>query len=344
MFVIREALAFLAEGRSLDAEIAKGAMRELMSGSCSEAQIGAFLMGLRAKGETVEELVAFAETMRSLCVKIRPKLKSDALLTDLCGTGGAPLKTFNVSTIAAFVVAGAGVAVAKHGNRGITSQCGSADVLEALGVNLNAQPKDVERAIEEIGIGFMFAPNFHLAMRHVAEARKELGIRTVFNMLGPLANPANAQAQLLGVFSKELIEKYPEVLRALGVKRALVVHGLDGVDEISISGRTLVGELKNGAIQHYELNPESFGFRPARPEEIGSLPATQSAELTKQILSGKLRDARYEMVLMNAGAAIYVSGKTQSLEESIARAQESIQNGSAFEKLRLLVRRLSVSG
>ncbi len=335
--MMQEALALLAEGQDLSAEITRGAMTELMSGCCSEAQVGAFLMGLRIKGTTVEEAISFAETLRSLCLRIRPRLKGDALLTDVCGTGGAPVKTFNVSTVSAFVVAGAGVPVAKHGNRGVTSPCGSADVLEALGGNLNVSPQAVERSIEEIGIGFLFAPNFHPALKYVAKSRKELGIRTVFNMLGPLVNPADPQAQLLGVFSQELVGMFPKVLRALGVQRALVVYGLDGVDEVSILGKTLIAELKDGTIRHYELNAQSLGFRLAKPEEIESLPAAQSAEVTRQILSGKLRDARYEMVLLNAGAAIYVSGKAASLEEGIAQAEESIKSGSALEKLRLLV-------
>jgi anthranilate phosphoribosyltransferase len=335
--MIQEALALLAEGRTLWGEIATGAMRELMSGRCSEAQVGAFLMGLRLKGETVEEIVSFAEALRCLCVKIRPRWKGDALLTDVCGTGGAPLKTFNVSTVSAFVVAGAGVPVAKHGNRGITSRCGSADVVEALGGNLSVPPPAVERSIEEIGIGFLFAPNFHPALKHVAKTRKELGIRTIFNMLGPLVNPARPQAQLLGVFSEQLVEMFPEVLRALGVRRALVVYGLDGVDELSILGKTLIAELKDGKIHCYELNAQSLGFRLAQPEEIASLSAAQSAQVTKQILLGKLRDARYEMVLLNAGAGIYVSGVAASLEEGIAQADESISHGCAFEKLRLLV-------
>lgn len=335
--LIQEALTLLAEGRSLCGELATGVMKELMSGRCSEAQMGAFLMGLRIKGETVEEIVSLAQILRRLSVKIRPRLKGDALLTDVCGTGGALLKTFNVSTVSAFVVSGAGVPVAKHGNRGMTSPCGSADVVEALGGNLSTPPQAVERSIEEIGIGFLFAPHFHPAMRHVAKTRKELGIRTVFNMLGPLVNPAGPQAQLLGVYSQQLVETFPQVLRALGVRRGLVVYGLNGVDELSILGKTLIGELNDGVIRHYELDAQSLGFRLAQPEEIESLPAAQSAEVTRRILSGKLQDARYEMVLLNAGAGIYVSGRATSLEEGIAQADESIKSGSALEKLKLLV-------
>lgn len=335
--MMQEALTLLAEGRPLASEIAKGAMAELMSGSCSEAQVGAFLMGLRIKGANVEEIVSLAEALRCLCVRIRPCLKGNMLLTDVCGTGGAPVKTFNVSTVSAFVVAGAGVPVAKHGNRGVTSPCGSADVIEALGGNLNIPPQVVERSIAEIGIGFLFAPVFHPALKHVAKTRKELGIRTVFNMLGPLINPAGPQAQLIGVYSQELVETFPKVLRALGVQRALVVYGLAGLDELSILGETLIGELKDGTIRHYELDARSLGLRLAQPAEIESLPAAQSAELTRQILAGKLRDARYEMVLLNAGAGVYVSGKAASLEDGIAQAEESIRSGSAFEKLRLLL-------
>jgi anthranilate phosphoribosyltransferase len=302
-----------------------------MKGQCTEAQIGAFLLGLRMKGETVEEITAFAEKMRSLCVRISPRV--NGLLTDIVGTGGAPLKTFNVSTVSAFVVAGAGVPVAKHGNRGVSSGCGSADVLEALGVNLLLEPARVQEAIEHIGMGFMFAPHFHPAMKHVAKARKELGLRTVFNLLGPLTNPAGAPAQLLGVFCLELVDIYPEVLRKLGVRRALVVYGVDGVDEISITDETRASLLNAGEISSLRLHPRAYGLRAAQPDEIANLSPAESARLTIELLSSRVKDARYEMVLLNAGAAIFVSQRANSIEAGLARAEESIRSGGALEKL-----------
>ena len=333
--MMNQALQLLAERTHLSREIARSTMEELMSGRCSEAQLGAFLMGLRFKGETVEEITALAETMRTFCVRIEPRV--NGVLTDVVGTGGARLKTFNVSTVSAFVAAGAGVPVAKHGNRGVTSGCGSADLLEALGLNLNLEASQVSEAVEQVGIGFLFAPKFHPAMKHVAKARKELGIRTVFNILGPLANPAGARAQLLGVFNEELVEVYTHVVQRLGVERALVVYGIDGIDEISITGETRANFLQNGTISQLTLNPKMFGFQTARPEEIASLPPAQSARVTYELLVGKIKDARYEMVLCNAGAAIYVGGAARSIEEGIEKAETSLQSGAALDKLRRLI-------
>ncbi|HED04805.1 MAG TPA: anthranilate phosphoribosyltransferase, partial [Candidatus Fraserbacteria bacterium] len=291
---LRQALARLAERRDLDAALAMGALSAIMEGQAGEAQIGAFLMGLRVKGETIAEITALAQVMREKSVKIRPRIHVGAtgrspLLTDLCGTGGAPIKTFNVSTIAAFVVAGAGVPVAKHGNRSVSSLCGSADLLEALGLDLLAEPTTIERGIEEIGLGFLFAPHFHPAMVHAAPVRRALGLRTVFNLLGPLTNPADAQAQLLGVFRPDLVETYPQVLRNLGTARALVVHGEGGLDELSTIGSTLIGELREGQVRSYKITPEQFGLRRARQEQICALPPAQSAKLARQLLSGRLK-------------------------------------------------------
>jgi len=334
-----EALKLLAEGCDLPAELARAAMEQLMEGKAPEAQIGAFLMGLRLKGETVEEIAAFAQVMREKSIQIRPNVEGmEGLLTDVCGTGGAKVKTFNVSTLTAFMAAGAGVPVAKHGNRGVTSPCGSADLLERLGVDLDAPPARIERGIEEIGVGFLFAPKFHPAMRHAAPVRRALGVRTVFNLLGPLTNPAGVEAQLLGVFDPKLTEIYPEVLRALGARRALVVHGRDGLDELSTVGETRVGELNDGKIRHYELRPEELGLRRAAPYQIGALPPEESARLALKLLKGELRDERYEMLLLNAGAAIYVGGGAASLEEGLARAEESLRSGAAYEKLQGLIR------
>lgn len=334
-----QALHLLAERRDLDSAVTRGAMNELMDGCAVEAQIGAFLMGLRAKGETVEEITAFAQVMREKSIRIRPRVPTGKLLTDVCGTGGAKRKTLNVSTIAAFVVAGAGVPIAKHGNRGVTHPCGSADLLQALGVNLEAPPETVSDCIEEIGIGFLFAPVFHPAMRHAAPVRRVLGVRTVFNVLGPLINPAGAQAQLIGVFDPKLIKIYPQVLRALGLKRVLVAHGTDGLDELSTVGPTQVAELHEGKIQHYEIRPEAFGFRRTTPERIQALSPRESAALALELLKNHLNDERYELLLLNAGAGIYVGNGASSIDEGLAHAEESVKSGSAYEKLKLLIER-----
>ena len=336
---LRQALAQLAERRDLGRTLAIGALSAIMEGQAGEAQIGAFLMGLRVKGETIAEITALAQVMREKSVKIRPRIAGEPLLlTDLCGTGGAPIKTFNVSTIAAFAVAGAGVPVAKHGNRSMSSLCGSADLLEALGLDLFAEPAAIERGIEEIGLGFLFAPHFHPAMVHAAPVRRALGLRTVFNLLGPLTNPAGAQAQLLGVFRPDLVETYPQVLRNLGTASALVVHGEGGLDELSTIGPTLIGELREGQVRSYRITPEQFGLRRARQEQICALPPAESAKLARRLLSGRLKDEHYEMLLLSSGAGIYVGGGAESLEKGLARAEESIAGGAAYDKLRRLIK------
>jgi anthranilate phosphoribosyltransferase len=326
--VIVHALRSLAEGQDLSSELAYAAMMDIMSGRCTDAQIGAFLLGLRIKGETVAELTAMAQALRAVCVPVRPRVARP--LIDICGTGGAPLKTFNVSTVSAFVVAGAGGVVAKHGNRGVTSQCGSADLLEALGITVHLTASEVERALEELGIGFLFAPQFHPAMQHVAKARRELGVRTVFNLLGPLVNPAPIEAHLLGVFSAELVEPYAQILRSLGVARALVVYGVDGVDEVSITGPTMVAELCDAHIRTYTVTPEVFALRRAKPEEIAALAPAESARLTCALLQSTIKGAPYEMVLLNAGAAIYLGGGASSWEAGLEKAAESIVSGAAW--------------
>ncbi|NOX44818.1 MAG: anthranilate phosphoribosyltransferase [Caldiserica bacterium] len=335
MDAIRRAIGLLAEGRDIGPELAEAAVGEIMEGRCTPAQIAGFLVGLRAKGETPEEIAAMARAMRAHAVRISPKV--DRPPVDLCGTGGAPLKTYNVSTVASFVVAGAGIPVAKHGNRSHTSKCGSADLMEALGVNLGAPPGAVEAAIETVGIGFLFAPVFHPAMRHAAGPRRELGIRTAFNLLGPLTNPAGVKRQLLGVGAPELVEVYPEVLRLLGAERALVVHGIGGVDEISLLGETLVGELRDGEVTHYRIRPEAFGLGRATPEEVGPLDPPAAAAAARAILRGEERGARGDMVLLNAAAAIYVAGGAPSIEAGLELAAESIECGAAHAALEGLV-------
>lgn len=330
--MLRECIGKLAEGKQLASEEAKAAMMEIMSGNASESQIGAFLMGLRAKGETVEEITAFAEVMRHKSVRISPKVQGR--LVDTCGTGGAPLKTFNISTISAFVAAGAGVPVAKHGNRCVTSKCGSADVLEALGANISQEPHLVEKSIEKIGIGFLFAPTFHPAMRYAIKTRKEIGVRTIFNILGPLTNPAGAKGQLIGVFSEELVKKIPLVMQKLGIEKGLVVYGVDGLDEISTLGKTIVGEVSNDGVKHFELSPSDLGLRKANYRNITISAIEEGSKIMKDILIGEEKSSeRRDIVIANAGAAIYVGEKADNILDGIELAKESIESGRAYRKL-----------
>lgn len=336
--MIKEGIKKLAEGLDLTYVEAREIMKEVMTGKATEAQLGAFLTALRMKGETVEEVTAFASVMREFCYKISPKV--DGRLVDTCGTGGDKIKTFNVSTASAFVISGAGIPVAKHGNRSVTSRCGSADVLERLGFNLDLEPKAVERMIERVGIGFMFAPRFHPAMRYAVKPRRELGIRTVFNVLGPLTNPANVDAQVLGVYSGKWLKPVAYVLKNLGCKEAMVVYGLDGVDELSVTGKTLVAWLKDGEVAMMEVAPEKFGFRKAEPEEVRGLNPVESSDLIFKLLNDRLspRDPRRSMVLLNAAAGIVVGGKAESLAEGIEVAAESIESGAAYRRLRDMVK------
>ncbi|MEM3551293.1 MAG: anthranilate phosphoribosyltransferase [Candidatus Bathyarchaeia archaeon] len=335
--MIQMVIQKLVEKRDLKYAEACEAMRAIMAGDATQSQIASFLTALRMKGETIEEISAFASTMMEFCRKIKPKV--NGRLVDTCGTGGDKLKTFNISTAAAFVAAGAGVAIAKHGNRSVTSKCGSADVLENLGVNLNVKLETVEKAIENIGIGFMFAPAFHPAMKNVAHVRKELGIRTVFNILGPLANPACANARIIGVYEASLVDKIVMVLKRLNIEEAMVCHGLDGLDEISTIGKTLIAWLRNGEIKTLEVTPENFGIRNARPEEIGGTSPEESAELTFKILYGilKERNPKRDIVLVNAAAAIIVGGKAEDYGYAMELARESIESGSAYKKLKDLL-------
>jgi anthranilate phosphoribosyltransferase len=328
---MKEVIARLVDGFDLTRDEANSSMKTIMSGEATPAQIGSFLTALRIKGETVEEISEFAKIMREFASTIHPKV--EGTLVDTCGTGGDLLNTFNISTISALVVAGAGIPIAKHGNRSVTSKCGSADVLEALDVKIDLAPKTVEKIIEKVGIGFMFAPLFHGAMKHAIGPRRELGIRTVFNILGPLTNPANADAQILGVFDRALTEKMARVLADLGVGRALVVHGLDGLDEISTVGETQISELKDGKIETYVVSPEDFGLERVKPEEISGGDDGYNAGLAGRILRGDEGGARQDIVELNAGAAIYVGGKVDSIIEGMEVARGSIASGSAYNKL-----------
>lgn len=310
------------------------AMNIIMGGNATQAQIGAFLIGLRMKGETVDEISASAKAIRNRASRINI---ADKFSIDTCGTGGDEANTFNISTIAAFVAAACGVTVLKHGNRSVSSRCGSADVLESLGININLNPEEVEKCAREIGIGFMFAPKFHEAMRFVAKVRSDLKTRTIFNLLGPLTNPANVDSHVIGVFNEKLTDVFTSVLRDIGIKRALVVHGLDGLDEITITAKTKVSELKDGNISSYYINPTDYGFSLGSMNDIVGGDAAENSKIALSILNGK-KGAMRDIVLLNAGAAIYVSNKADSLKEGIDLAQKSLDEGIAYNKLNQLIK------
>jgi len=326
--VIKEAIGMLTQNMDLSVTEMEGVMREVMEGSATGAQVGAFLTALRMKGESVEEISAAARVMREKASRIT----APADTVDTCGTGGDLSHTFNISTTAAFVVAGAGVPVAKHGNRSVSSRSGSADVLEALGIRIDLNPDQVQRCLDETGFGFMFAPAFHPAMKYAIGPRKEIGIRTVFNILGPLTNPAGARFQVLGVFADHLTETLARVLGRLGAERALVVHGHDGLDEITVTGKTRVSELRDGEVNTYELNPADYGITPAKPEDLQGGDAEENARITRDILEGE-NGPRRQIVALNAGAALVAVGKAASFAEGLALAEEAIDSGAAREKL-----------
>ncbi len=331
--MIKEAIATLVTGKSLSMDQAELAMTEIMNGEVTPAQFGAFVTALRVKGETSEEIAGMAKVMRAKAIQVH----ADGPVVDTCGTGGDGSSTFNISTAAAFVVAGAGLKVAKHGNRAASSRCGSADVLEALGVKIEMSADQVQCCLKEVGIGFMFAPSFHPAMRYAGPPRREIGIRTVFNILGPLTNPAGAKAQVLGVADGALMEKMAEVLRTLGCQHALVVHGDDGLDEITISGKTQVCELEGGRIRRYVISPEDLGLSRDSLDNIkGSTPADNAASV-RHILGGAAGPQR-DVVLMNAAAAIMAGGRAKTLQEGARSAAEAIDSGSALAKLDYLVK------
>lgn len=328
---VQQAIAKLVEGQHLTRAEAAALMEATMSGQATPAQTAAWLVALRMKGETAEEIAGCAETMRRHAVAVRPQRQPE--LIDTCGTGADKVKTFNVSTAVAFVAAAAGVPVAKHGNRAVTSKCGSADVLEALGCRLELSPELLAQAIDEIGIGFLFARSHHPAMKYAAPVRQELGIRTVFNVLGPLTNPAGARRQLLGVFSPELTRLLAEVLREMGTERAMVVYGEPGLDELSTLGETHIVHLQDGHLREERITPEQFGFRRASPDEIIAPHSAQDcAEKLYRLLSGEQGAAR-DLLLLNAGAALVVGGKAEHLAEGIELARETIDSGRALQTL-----------
>jgi anthranilate phosphoribosyltransferase len=309
-------------------------MHQVMSGELTPVQIAGLLIALRAKGESVDEIAAAATVMRQLSTKV--DISDKAHLVDTCGTGGDGIQTFNVSTVSAFVAAAAGARVAKHGGRSVSSTCGSADVLEALGVNVNLTSEQVTECVNTIGIGFMFAPNHHSAMKYAAPVRRELGVRTMFNLLGPLTNPASAKRQVMGVFDQALTGKLAQVLQKLGAEHVMVVHGADGMDEISFTGDTYIAELKDGKITEYIVNPTQFGLGVHQLQDIQIENAQASKAMILDVLAGKGGPAR-DIVLLNAGAAIYVAGIEPSLREGIARAASVLDDSSAASKLNQLI-------
>lgn len=338
-FTIKDAISKVVEGEDLKSAEAEAVMEQIMDGRATPAQIAGLLVGLRMKGETPEEVTAFARVMRRKAKRIKTRHEN---LVDTCGTGGDGTHTFNISTAAAFVVAGAGVPVAKHGNRSVSSRCGSADVLKQLGVNIEADPETVSRCLDEIGIGFLYAPLFHPAMKHAIGPRRELGIRTVFNILGPLTNPAGANAQVLGVYSPELTGLMARSLARLGVKRAFVVHG-EGMDEMTTTGETIVAEVEEGRIRSYVVSPEDFGFERARVEDLAVSSPEESAEVILGVLKGRKGPHR-DVVLLNAAAGIVAGGRAADLEEGIKLAEESIDSGAALRKLEMLIEMTNEEG
>ena len=329
--MFKEAIAQVVAGKDLSRQEATDVMRQIMEGAATDAQIASLITALRMKGETVEEITGFTQVMREKAERVTVETP----VLDTCGTGGDGAHTFNISTAAGIVAAGAGATVAKHGNRSVSSKCGSADCLSALGIDLMAEPPIVEKCLRDAGIGFFFAPLWHKSMKYAIGPRKEIGIRTVFNILGPMTNPAGAECQLLGVYSETLVNPLANVLKNLGSTQAMVVHGLDGLDEITTTARTRVSELKNGQVTDYEIDPRDFGFPLAQKQDLAGGTAEENAHLVLDILEGKKGPAR-DIVLLNAGAALYTYGKAEDLAAGIKLAAQSIDTGAALAKLDLL--------
>jgi len=351
--MILDALHRIANhGQSLDRTESREVMAEVLAGNSTDSQIAALLLALHMKGETVEEIVGFAEAIRATATPLpfsfaESEESSDAnalyvsgtgrdALVDTCGTGGDASGTFNISTAAAFVTAGAGVHVAKHGNRSLTSKCGSADVMEALGVNIQLSPERAAQCLRKVGICFLYAPDLHSSMKQVQKVRRELRLRTMFNLLGPLTNPAHASGQVVGVYALDMVEKLAEALSMLGLHRALVVHGLDGLDEITITGPTRIAEARDGIVRTYEVVPEEFGLERSRLEDISGGDAAENAVIVREVLSGK-KSPRRDVVLLNSAAALVAARRADHLAEALPMAAESIDSGAAVSKLAALV-------
>lgn len=333
--MIKQAITKIADGIDLKVSEMENSFSEIMSGEADPSQIAAFITALRMKGETVDEITAAANVMRKFASNVTVACKKREPLLDTCGTGGSGLNTFNISTTAAFVAAGCGVKVAKHGNRSVTSQCGSADVLEELGIKIDISPLEAAECIKEIGIVFMFAPVFHSAMRYAVPVRKAIGIRTIFNILGPLSNPAGATCQVLGVYDSSLTRPIASVLNNLGIRRAFVAHGLDGMDEITTTAQTLISEVKDNKVITYKISPEKFGIKRARLKDITGGTVMDNAKLLVDILNGKKGYCR-DIVILNSAYALLASDKAASVKQGIALAEESIDSGNALKKLEAL--------
>ncbi|MFQ5455916.1 MAG: anthranilate phosphoribosyltransferase [Nitrospirota bacterium] len=327
--MIRKSIAKLIERKDLTENETERVIKEIMEGEATAAQIASFITALRMKGETAEEITGAARGMRDKAVKIRI---GNPLVVDTCGTGGDGTNTFNISTTSAFVVAGAGITVAKHGNRSVSSRCGSADVLKALGVNIDITPEKVERCINDIGIGFLFAPVFHKAMRHAIGPRREIGIRTIFNILGPLTNPADASIQIIGVYSKDLTSLMAEVLMQLGCRHCYIVHGMDGMDEITITEKTKISEGKDGRVDTYFIDPKDYGLPIARKEDISGGTPDENAGIIYEVLEGK-KGPKRDITLLNASLPIIACKKAGNIHEAIQIASDSIDSGMAMKKL-----------
>ena len=331
--MIKEAIYKLINHKDLTYEESLAVMGEMMDGTATQAQMGGFLTALRMQGETIDEITAFATVMREKGVKLHPERD----VMEIVGTGGDEVGTFNISTTSAFVVAAAGIPVAKHGNRSISSRSGAGDVLEALGVNITAEPELVKKCVDEVGIGFMFAQLFNKSMKYVGQARKEMGIRTVFNILGPLANPSRAKNMVVGVYSPKLTEQVAKAMARLGVERAFVVSGADHMDEITLTGATTVSEIKDGEVTTFEITPEQFGLKSCSLSELQGGDGMENAKITKAILTGEEKGAKRDIVLLNAGATLYIGGVAESIAEGVKLAAETIDTGAAYKKLEELV-------
>lgn len=332
--MIKELISKIVNRENLSKQEVETLFNQIMEGNLTDAQIGAVLIGLKMKGETIEEIATAAKVMREKAVKVDIKDKSK--LIDTCGTGGDKVDTFNVSTISAFVVAAAGGKVAKHGNRSVSSKCGSADIMQALGVNIEMSPQQVAKAIEEVGIGFLFAPIFHPAMKNVIRQRREIGVRTIFNILGPLSNPAGTDYQLIGVYDANLVEPITYVLRELGLKRAFVVHGMEGLDEVSLTTETFVGELNDGDTKFYTVKPEDFGLKRADITELEGGDIQTNKRIAIDILSGKDKSSKTDFVAINSAFSLYLIGIAPTIKEGVEIAKETISSGKPMEVLERL--------
>ena len=331
--MIKASIAKLAEKVDLTEKESEETMLEIMRGAASEAQIAAYLMGLRIKGETVDEITGSVQAMRSMAQRVQI---NDPMVVDTCGTGGDGANTFNISTAAAFVVAGTGITVAKHGNRSVSSRSGSADVLASLGVEINLSPEHVAECINEVGIGFLFAPLYHGAMKQCAKPRTDMGIRTLMNVMGPLSNPAGATIQVLGVYEKALTEKLAQVLIRLGTQHCFVIHGLDGLDEITLTDQTYVSEGKTGRVSSYTIGPKDFSLDPVHSKELAGGTPEENASIIQDMFRGK-RGAKREIVLLNAAPALVACGQAKTLKEGYTEAAKALDSGAAYEKLEKLV-------